>query len=1051
MPKTLTAFNEEKLDAPYVEPIKLVKITYHEGESDEKIIRLTDRRFNLFSWEEATISDSFTGDDGAPPNPALWIEKGYSQWEIQSNKLNFSGNIGSASIQSQFYLSGNFSVQVDLEVVAEPNYTDTAFSFYLYIPNTDPLEYFLIRTYMDSGSNKYWQVYSPVTEGIQIGRVGTDHKIRFVRSGANTTVFLWVGGQWQWGGDTSGYTFNYQNTGVLYLQLTSSDFGTPSLEVNMDNFVVNSADNLLQRLEQAPPCKFGEYFYDPLILNYGTIKTGEIDPITFETDISEFDFVVANGFPLAGYDSFTDMIAALDLYYAKVEHFEIYGDTADDDDAIKRFEGTIEKFLNMQRDMVTTKCSGMELDISNKYPIEIVNTTDYPNADPDDIGKMLPEVFGSCRKVPFMAVDAGGHTTLAEDITASQTGVINFTDVLSLKNAGTIYIDGEYITYTSKSDSGNTLNVSARGASGTTAAIHTNGSNVWQVQSSYFYIIGHAIKTFNAVYIDKTRQTEGYNTYTGQTGDEHASYPGKAVIEFTTSPYLVKQRNLSIDEGDHEHGDNSCTALFPEYVSVYSPSLSGEDSLMGDNADSGLYVSVTSGKYDGFCQGRANSGTVRYGFKTLKQFGGTPARWRCGFQYKGSGGGRLRVTFDGVQLFYDSYLSVASDLVTVKGSWIACNRTWGQISEAWWDVYMYVYASAHYEQGYCVGHTEWQRLYTCWIEIESSPASSPATGVAITGNSSADIVIGGKVSADIDGWQDDASGTYTGTANALIERPDRILKYIIGNRLSKGSSGYDSDSYDAAGAYYNTNVFKEGIPILKRPNVRELINRIAYQARSFEWWEAGVHHLKYLPDSVSSADKTIKSNRIDAGQIWISFTTRSDIKNKLSAFFKRDWSGYEDQDEALRDAVTAVDTDSQAKYGTLEGGQFTFPYITTETHAQSVIDYLKLILKDVRIIVEFVGGYWLVPLEKGDVVSFEEETGITYTIDSGDRLTQAGDTRITQSDDTRIWHDIDLDEQISDYLEKAMLGLINLETDFFRVIDVNIRPDAATQIKAIKI
>ena len=42
----------------------------------------------------------------------------------------------------------------------------------------------------------------------------------------------------------------------------------------------------------------------------------------------------------------------------------------------------------------------------------LVNETDYPGADPDEMGKMLPLVWGKCDKVPFRAVDAGGLTLL---------------------------------------------------------------------------------------------------------------------------------------------------------------------------------------------------------------------------------------------------------------------------------------------------------------------------------------------------------------------------------------------------------------------------------------------------------------------------------------------------------------------------------------------------------------------------------------------------------------------------------------------------------------
>lgn len=67
-----------------------------------------------------------------------------------------------------------------------------------------------------------------------------------------------------------------------------------------------------------------------------------------------------------------------------------------------------------------------------------------------------------------------------------------------------------------------------------------------------------------------------------------------------------------------------------------------------------------------------------------------------------------------------------------------------------------------------------------------------------------------------------------------------------------------------------------------------------------------------------------------------------------------------------------------------------------------------------RLIVEFAGGYYLTDLERGDIIAF------------------------TSSDDDEL-------------LEKALLGLVAFDTDYFRIIDMIRRPDAVIQIQAVKI
>lgn len=438
----------------------------------------------------------------------------------------------------------------------------------------------------------------------------------------------------------------------------------------------------------------------------------------------------------------------------------------------------------------------------------------------------------------------------------------------------------------------------------------------------------------------------------------------------------------------------------------------------------------------------------------MKGSGGTPIRWRMGCQYTADGETKFRLKFDGVQFLYKTYVPTVSNLETEVSSWLTCNRTWGQISAGFFDVYLYALGTSYWvPQGVCLSACSGINIHTVWLEIEASPASSPATGVSIIGNSSADIVIGGKVSADIDGQSDDDSGTYTGVANALIERPDHICKHIIIDKCGKTSDEIDSASYDASNAEYIkiANDFNLGFALLKKPNVRELINRVAYQSRSMEYWEAGVHHLVYIPDSYSTWDKVIDSNRIDLNQIWLSYTPRIEVKNTLSAFYHRDWSGHEDQEESLRAVVKDSDATSIVDYGILQGAQETFPYITTENHAIQVIAWRLFTLKNVRLMLEFVGGYYLTSIEKGDIIRFTEATGVVYEQEDGGNINEGDDQLITQIGDHLIWHDVDKVSALHTLLEDAFLGLITLDNDLFRVIDVKPRMDGAMQVKAIKV
>ena len=72
-------------------------------------------------------------------------------------------------------------------------------------------------------------------------------------------------------------------------------------------------------------------------------------------------------------------------------------------------------------------------------------------------------------------VDSATATTVNEDLDASET-TITLTSASDFPTAGTILIDSELITYTGKSS--NDLTGCTRGASGSTAATHSNGATV---------------------------------------------------------------------------------------------------------------------------------------------------------------------------------------------------------------------------------------------------------------------------------------------------------------------------------------------------------------------------------------------------------------------------------------------------------------------------------------------------------------------------------------------------------------------------------------------
>jgi len=773
-------------------------------------------------------------------------------------------------------------------------------------------------------------------------------------------------------------------------------------------------------------CVFNGQLYEPMILSWMNIKTGRIDPISYETEPGEAGFTVDNSKGVGGAASFTALFASDDPQYCAITISEIHAGATAAGDELTLFAGQIEDITEMTADRATVVCSGFELSIINKFLHTIVDTTNYPGADPDDLGKMIPQIYGEALRVPCIAADAGGKTTIAQDMTESTPasgGTLEVSDATALPSAGAFIfqVDSEQISIASRS--GNTLTLAAanaRGYADTTAVAHDKGAPGAEIQTSYVYIVAdHPVNSIDTVYVDDIRQTSGFTAYTGQTGDEYTGYAGKAVVVFSALPNYLRQVNIEVDstldvdsagravnDSGHSHAAVQQTIewYFDDAV-VLDPTVTNEDNICDGNLSSYATLEYVS--------------QIRLDKITLESYSGPPQQYRIA----------MRVgTIDAGLTITGSFYGLTGPLVVSANSthnnttryspWFTVDGnvdTWDELRTQ--TLVPMLVTSSGVNSG---------TIAEVWLEVRYTPAASVSgyaavalsgsnvlTGtVTLSGNSTAETVIGERIAVDAKGFQDDLSGTYTGTPSALIQRPNHIRKHILLDRCGQAASIIDSTSDSIINDFYISNGYVVGFPILQRPNVRNLLNRIARQSKAIEYWDAGTHHM--VPVRVTeSLSRVVEDMRIDLGQLWLKYTDRINIKNTLTATYKRQWSGHVDETESEREIVTASDSTSITNFGILQGDPLSYPYIADETQAQAVLDLQLERSKGPLLIVEFVGGYYLKDIERGDVVGFD-----------------VGESTL---------------------LAQATLGLIPSKLSGFRVLEKLYRSDGAIQLTAIYI
>ena len=514
----------------------------------------------------------------------------------------------------------------------------------------------------------------------------------------------------------------------------------------------------------------------------------------------------------------------------------------------------------------------------SRLPLAVVDTDVDANADPDDVGKYRNTVIGTVPHVVCRCVKAGAKDTLAADLTLTGiTITLSGATKIAFSSSGTVQIDDEQITYTGFSS--NQLTGCTRHANSTGETVHDKGAAVYEVLSSYVWEAAmHPVKSIDAVYVDDVLQASGFTSYTGITGDELSGYAGRAVIDFTVLPVIKRQVNLDVldglglDTGSHLHGGASSNVT---------------DGTGSDESSTGFVTNVTNAVDDDTStytqignHDTAETGSAVYRFSNANA--GTITSCVVRVRYKYDFADPLNfIPLSKIRINSELYQSMASKSTattvsfTFSGAWTA-------------DVEISSPTTGAGVQSCLV----YEILDVTWYYTATATGSSPASGagltgsITLTGNSSADTVIGGVVSADVDGQPDDGSGTYTGTPSALIECPDHVFKYLLVGLLGESAADIGA-SFATSGTSYGST-YKLGF-VLHEVAVEAdaLLQELAFQCRSkFTEWR-GKFELMYQGTAPAAA-LTFTDDDILSEPVF-GFTPEVDIKNRIYAHYARDY------------------------------------------------------------------------------------------------------------------------------------------------------------------
>ena len=496
----------------------------------------------------------------------------------------------------------------------------------------------------------------------------------------------------------------------------------------------------------------------------------------------------------------------------------------------------LEDPTEMDETLLTIRMSDQALVIENRLKVTTVSRAEFPNAADSAIGQTIRRAFGVLTGVPLIPVVDSAVSPLFGAITSTATSLI-LENAAQFAASGTLQIDSEHLTYSGKS--GNSLTGLARGQNTTTAAAHVNHAQVYQVRTgvqAYRYAVSeHAgnfkIRTVKNVSVDgnppahpPTIELEDTTLVSGKNF-AMISFPSEA--KFFEPAAVSAQRDVAVSTISFTFSGGSPNPASPQTRTVSPSSVGGTTST-----DRSMNVRIVRG---GNLAGTVNSWVVK---RRL------------------SGGGDVTVAtgsyaaqVGGTQSFSDSrtYASTADEVITFE---LIVNNTNDGTLDVIFDNY------------HVIDHSN--------VMAGGGPTSI------------------GEVTADLEGLQDDATGTISGTAGLLLRNPTDVTKLIV-TQLYGVSLAALGTSWAASRTQHSVGGYAWDFMLGFEPFTR-LRRKLGEQGRAVLHLAGGIWDYDFLRDT-PTADVTLDYTR----DIWAELpaaprrTSRTDLRNSLTVRAQLDY------------------------------------------------------------------------------------------------------------------------------------------------------------------
>lgn len=202
-------------------------------------------------------------------------------------------------------------------------------------------------------------------------------------------------------------------------------------------------------------------------------------------------------------------------------------------------------------------------------------------------------------------------------------------------------------------------------------------------------------------------------------------------------------------------------------------------------------------------------------------------------------------------------------------------------------------------------------------------------------------VFSDDVTAKVKGLIDDGTGSITGTADALITRPDHVYKYLLTQKSGYAASVIDDTSFTSAGSRFDALGYDIDGVIGGSLTVKEALKKIARQTRSRYFFNGGqvkLGVLEKLEDWPEGPELTTSNFQLRS--MGATRQPVNDIVNHIDLFYQRDWTTNDETAAGYSASTTGNHALSIAKHGTRQQPDtFLFDLVRSAGMAADLVDF----------------------------------------------------------------------------------------------------------------